>query len=64
MSHGHNYCVGFGYYKINNENNINRVFIKNSKLDNFIWVHQEVSGVQSTNVFEIHNYTDSQVKVV
>lgn len=64
MSHGHNYCVGFGYYKINNENNINRVFIKNSKLDNFIWVHPEVSGVQSTNVFEIHNYTDSQVKVV
>lgn len=64
ISNKHPYCIGFGYYKINNKNNINRVFIKNSNLDNFIWVHPEVSSVESTNVFEIHNYTDSQVKVV
>lgn len=64
ISNGHSYCIGFGYYKINNKNNINRVFIKNCNLDNFIWVHPEVSSVESTNVFEIHNYTDSQVKVV
>ena len=63
ISNGHPYCIGFGYYKENNTENINRVFIKNSNLDNFIWVHPESSSVASTNVFEIHNYTNSQVKV-
>lgn len=64
LSNGHPYCIGFGYYKKNNINNISRVFIKNSNLDNFVWVHPEVASVESTNVFEIHNYTDVQVKVV
>lgn len=63
LSNGHPYCIGFGYYKKNNINNINRVFIKNSNLDNFIWVHPEVTSVESTNVFEINNFTSTQVKV-
>ena len=61
---GHAYGIGFGYYKQNDVNNVNRVFIKNCISDKFIWVNNEGGLTDSTNVFEILNFTNIEVRVV
>ena len=53
----------FGYYKLNNTEDKAHVFIKNCISDFPIRVRHESKSVESTNVWEIHNFTDISIIV-